>query len=54
MARQMGARETSVRGPHIDMAGNFVLGHMGPTEMREKMAKGWDPRSEFPGTGAGC
>ncbi len=50
MARSMGAREDKPKPPHVNTRGRFSMGNMTPTQLREAIAKGNDPRNLFPST----
>lgn len=50
MARQMGAKSNKVIGPHMQKNGRFSMGTMTPTQLREAIAAGKDPRNQFPST----
>jgi hypothetical protein len=50
MARKMGAKENKPQAPHINARCRFSMGNMTPTQLREAIAKGNDPRNLFPST----
>jgi hypothetical protein len=50
MARQMGAKENKPVGPRVLDNGRFSMGHMTPTQLREAIVAGNDPRKQFPST----
>lgn len=50
MARSMGAKENKPQPPHVNARGRFSMGNMTPTQLREAIAKGNDPRNLFPST----
>ena len=50
MARSMGARADKPQPPHVNTRGRFSMGNMTPTQLREAIAKGNDPRNLFPST----
>lgn len=50
MARQMGAKSKKVVGPHRMTNGRFSMGTMTPTQLRDAIAAGKDPRNQFPST----
>jgi hypothetical protein len=50
MARAMGAKNNKPIPPSVLPNGRFTLGTMTPTQLREAMARGEDPRKRFPST----
>lgn len=50
MARAMGAKPNAPIPPSILPNGRFTLGNMTPTQLREAIARGDDPRKKFPST----
>lgn len=50
MARSMGAKRSTVMMPKILPNGRFSLGDATPTQLREAIARGDDPRKNFPST----